>query len=219
MQSITPSFSAARSAATSAASRSGGALFSGRSLPPPSASARAEGWRGTSGGGPNPRGSGGGIPTAPPPAGTQRLAQEEADRRLVVGEGIGVRHGAPGGDPARRGGPGAARDRLDVFVARLSQVDVHVHEPGDHDVAPHLPHLGAVGSAEPRADRGDLAVLNEDIRGLVEAPARVDHAATAQDERPHHSGAPDRFAASPSSGRPPARRYNTAIRTATPFVT
>ncbi len=151
--------------------------------------------------------------------GAHRLTYDEADRRLVVGDGIGVRHGAHRGEPARRGGPGAAGDRLDVLVARLSQVDVYVHEAGGHDVAPHVPHLGIVGSAEPRPDRGDLAILDEDIGGLVEAPARVDHATTAQDERPHHSGPPERLAASASSGRPPASRYNTAIRTATPFVT
>src|SRR6266849_4514193 len=62
------------------------------------------------------------------------------------------------GEPARRGGPGAAGDRLDVLVARLSQVDVYVHEARGHDVAPHVPHLGIVGSAEPRPDRGALAI-------------------------------------------------------------
>src|SRR5439155_4056623 len=71
--------------------------------------------------------------------GTYRLAHDEADGRLVVGDGIGVGHGAHGGEPARRGGPGAARDRLDVLIAGFAQVYMHVHEPGGHDLAPHVP--------------------------------------------------------------------------------
>src|SRR2546426_11522499 len=105
------------------------------------------------------------------------------------------------------------------LVAGLAQVDVHVHQPGGDNLVPHVPNLGAVGRPEAGAKRGDFPVLNEDVRDLVEAPARVDHAAALQEQRLHHSGPPDRFAASASSGRPPANRYSTAIRTATPFVT
>src|SRR5881397_2608430 len=141
------------------------------------------------------------------------------DGCLIVGDGIRVRHGAHAGEPARRGGAGAARNRFDVLVAGLAQVDVHVHEPGGDNLVPHVPNLGAVGRPETGANRGDFPVLNEDVRDLVEAPARVDHAAALQEQGPHHSGPPDRFAASASSGRPPASRYSTAIRTATPLVT
>src|SRR2546430_1312619 len=66
---------------------------------------------------------------------------------------------------------------------------------------------------------GDRAVLDEDVGDLVEALARLDHAAPLEEQRPHHSGPPEPLAASASSGRPPASRYSTAIRTATPFVT
>src|SRR5207247_11064970 len=90
---------------------------------------------------------------------------------------------------------------------------------GSDNPVPHVPNLGAVGRPETGANRGDFPVLNEDVRDLVEAPARIDHAAALQEQRPRHSGPPDRFAASASSGRPPASRYSTAVRTATPFVT
>src|SRR5205814_2694928 len=78
------------------------------------------------------------------------------------------------------------------------------------------------GCPERRADGGDLAVLYQDIGRLIEAAARVDHAPALQQERAHQSGippAPPPLAASASSGLPPASRYSTAMRTATPFVT
>src|SRR5207244_13629992 len=106
-------------------------------------------------------------------------------------------------------------------VPRVSQVDVRVEEPGGDGPAPHVPHDGAIRRPEPGADGGDFAVLDEHVHGLVERPARVDHTAALQQERPHHSFAPPAgpFAASASSGRPPASRYSAAMRTATPLVT
>src|SRR5205823_5807128 len=122
----------------------------------------------------------------------------------AVGPGLGTPDGAE------------VRDVRNKVVAP-GLVDVHVHQPRGDNLVPHVPYLGAVGRPEPGANRGDFPILNEDVRDLVEAPARIDHAAALQEQRPHHSGPPDRFAASASSGRPPANRYSTAIRTATPF--
>src|SRR2546426_12103553 len=47
--------------------------------------------------------------------GAHRLPHDEADRRLVVGDGAGVRHRAYRGEPAGRGGPTARRDRFHVL--------------------------------------------------------------------------------------------------------
>src|SRR2546427_2369289 len=47
-----------------------------------------------------------------------------------VGDGIGVRHGAHGGESTGDRGAGARSDGLLVFVAGLAQMDVNVDEPG-----------------------------------------------------------------------------------------
>ena len=65
--------------------------------------------------------------------GARRLTNDEADRRLIVGDGIGVRHRAHGGESAGRRGARAGRDRLDVLAARLAQVAVHVDEARGDD--------------------------------------------------------------------------------------
>src|SRR5439155_22411547 len=119
----------------------------------------------------------------------------------------------------RHGGARAARDGFDVFVPRLPQVHVHVHQARGDDFAAHVPHVDPVRGPERSAERGDLAVLHEHVARAVEVPAGVDHPAALEEQRPHHSGAAAQLAASPSSGRPPANRYRTAMRTATPFVT
>ena len=151
--------------------------------------------------------------------GAGRLAHDEPDRGLVVRNGIGVRHGAHGRESAGHGRSRAARDGFDVLVPRLPQVHVHVHEARGDDLAAHVPYLHAVRGPESRARGRDLAVLDQQVGRAVQVPAGVDHPAALEQEGPHHSGAAARLAASASSGRPPASRYSTAIRTATPFVT
>jgi len=92
---------------------------------------------------------------------------DEADRRLVVGDGsvFGMAHTVVNPPPRR---PGAAGDRLDVLVARLSQVDVYVTRPGPRrGPARPAPRHRRERRAPPR--RGDLAILDEDIGGLVDA--------------------------------------------------
>src|SRR5213079_3161376 len=113
----------------------------------------------------------------------------------------------------------AARDGFDVLVPRLPQVHVQVHEARGDDLAAHVPYLHPVRGPESRARGRDLAVLDQQVGRAVQVPAGVDHPAALEQEGPHHSGAAARLAASASSGRPPASRYSTAIRTATPFVT
>src|SRR5205814_5222834 len=89
----------------------------------------------------------------------------------------------------------------------------------DHPAA-DLPHLRPVGRPQARSHGGDLAVLDQQVGDLIGAAAGVDYPAAAQQERPHQSGLPPPpLAASASSGLPPARRWSTAIRTATPLVT
>ncbi|GAA4286000.1 hypothetical protein GCM10022262_03590 [Georgenia daeguensis] len=74
-----------------------------------------------------------------------------------------------GGEPARRGGPGAREDGLGVLTAGLTQMGVEVHQAGQGDepvgvdrdrVRPGL--AGGVGTG-----RGDDAVAQEQVRGVA----------------------------------------------------
>src|SRR3989440_9364482 len=98
-------------------------------------------------------------------------------------------------------------------------MDVQVHEAGSDDLALHVAHDGALGHRQPAADARDLAVLDQHVRGPVEIAAGVDDPPALQQNRPGGAHSLPPFAASASSARPPASRYNTAMRTATPFVT
>src|SRR2546427_2954991 len=101
-------------------------------------------------------------------------------------------------------------------------MDIDVHESRRDDRAAHVAHSRSGRCAEPRAHGGDAAVLDQHVRGLVQVAARVHHAAALEQQWRRHQSVPPAagpFAASASSGLPPASRYSTAMRTATPFVT
>src|SRR5213594_152683 len=137
----------------------------------------------------------------------------------VTGSVLGMAHTAvnPPATAAR-----ARRDGLFVLVARLPQMHVDVHESRRDDRAAHVAHRGSGRCAEARAHGGDAAVLDQHVRGLVQVAARVHHPAALEQQWCRHQSVPPAagpFAASASSGLPPASRYSTAIRTATPFVT
>src|SRR5207249_2863281 len=154
--------------------------------------------------------------------GAQRLAHDEADGGLVVGDGVRVGHGAHGREPARHSRARPGRDGLFVLVARLAEMDVDVHESRRDDRAAHVAHGGSVRCAEARAHGGDAAVLDQHGSGRVQVAARVHRPAALEQQRCRHQSVPPAagpLAASASSGLPPASRYSTAMRTATPFVT
>ena len=52
---------------------------------------------------------------------------DELDDGAVIGDGVGVGHGAHAGEAALGSSAGAALDVLFDLVAGLTQVDVHVH--------------------------------------------------------------------------------------------
>jgi len=121
-----------------------------------------------------------------------------------VDRGIGVGHGDDGRVAAERGGPGAGLDRLGLLVAGLPQVRVEVDQAGgDHAAA------GVEGArpAQPRAERGDDAALDEHVGGPLAGP--VEHPAAANNEGVRQPVLPIRAA---GRGRPcaPRRRWRPA---------
>ena len=154
-------------------------------------------------------------PSRPRRSGTRAPSRRPRPRRTmnrvtlgVVVDRIGVRHAGDGGEPARRGGRQARRDRLLVLLARLAQVHVHVDEAGaDHGPGRHGDDVGDTrgGWIESPLDRAMRPSTNEHVVHAVESLRGIDH--------------PSALKQAGSCSAPPASRYSTAIRTATPLVT
>ena len=122
--------------------------------------------------------------------------------------------------PAARAG--AAGHSLFVLVPRLAEMDVQVDQAGGDDFPGDIAHQRTIGCAAAASHAGDLAILNQQIADFVHVAARIDDPSSPKQDRSRGGGGhslPPPFAASASSARPPASRYSTAIRTATPFVT
>src|SRR5512143_2772504 len=157
--------------------------------------------------------------------GDRSLPNDESDRGLVVGDGIGIRHRAHRCEAAGNRGARAGRDGLHFFAPRLAKMAVHVDEARRDDEARAIDRLETVAIRRlvrhARTDRLDSVVDDQHVGPLVERLRRIDHAsATQQNRAAHRSPAPPpRFADSANSGLPPDSKYNTAMRTATPFVT
>src|SRR6266404_6333840 len=78
-------------------------------------------------------------------------------------------------------------------------------------------------AVNPPTAAGNLAIGDEHVANLVEILGWIDECSATEEHRLHSLSSRPRplppFAASASSGLPPASRYSTAILTATPFVT
>src|SRR6266550_7818619 len=81
-------------------------------------------------------------------AGACRLTNDESDRRLIVGDGIGVRHRAHRGESASSGGTRSRRDRFHVLAPRLAQVAMHVDQPGRNDQSRAVERLDVVARSD-----------------------------------------------------------------------
>ena len=137
------------------------------------------------------------------------LADDEADRRLIVRDRIGVRHRADRGESAGRRGARARGDRLDILAARLAQMAVHVDEARRHDESGAVDHLDRVAVAAHvahSAHRFHHAVDDEQIADVVQPLRGIDDPAALQENRARRHRPPPPFAASASSGFPPASR-------------
>ena len=124
--------------------------------------------------------------------------------------GDGVRHAGDRGEAAGDRRRGAGRDRLLVLLPRLAQVHVHVDQPGQTTSRP--------GTLE-RPSRAVGRQIAADPRDAVvrRSARRTRRRVRSPDRRPVR---PSAAASSPRSApHPPASRYSTAIRTATPLAT
>ena len=138
------------------------------------------------------------------------LADDEPNRCLIVGHGIGVGHRADCGETACCGRPGTGRNRLDVLATRLAQMTVHVDEPWRNDEAIAIDDLGAIGRVDAATAVRDHAICDQQVADDIQSLRRIDQCPTAQNERLHSRSSRPRLlpplAASASSGLPPASR-------------
>ena len=98
---------------------------------------------------------------------------DELNDGTVIGNGIGVGHSAHAGEAALGSCAGAALDVLLDLVARLAQVDVHVHQARDEVLTGKVADLGSLGG-EVLADLGDLVAVDQDVNDTVKLDGRVD---------------------------------------------
>ena len=98
---------------------------------------------------------------------------DELHDGAVIGNGIGVGHGAHAGKAALGSCAGAALDVLFDLVAGLAKVNVHIHQAGDEVLAGKVAGLGSL-DGEILADLGDLVAINQDVNDTVKLDGRVD---------------------------------------------
>ena len=103
--------------------------------------------------------------------GSARL--DELDDGAVIGDGVGVGHGAHAGKAALGRRAGTALDVLFDLIAGLTQVNVHVHQAGDEVLAGKIADLGSLGG-EVLADLGDLVTVDQDVDDTVKLDRRID---------------------------------------------
>ena len=141
-----------------------------------------------------------------------RLANDESDRRLIVGDGLGVRHRADRGEAARGRRARARRDRLDILASGLAQMAVHVDEARRDERARAVEHLGAIGVRRgPRPIASTFPSRSSTSATSSRPVRRIDHVSALEQHVAHgarHQRSPPLapFAASASSGFPPASR-------------
>ena len=98
---------------------------------------------------------------------------DELHDGAVIGDGVGVGHGAHAREAALGSSAGAAFDVLFDLIAGLTQMDVHVHQAGDEVLAGKVADLGSL-DGEILADLGDLVAVNQDVNDTVKLDGRVD---------------------------------------------
>ena len=141
-----------------------------------------------------------------------RLPNDESDRGLIVGDGLRVRHRADRGEAARGRGARARRDRLDVLAAGLAQMAVHVDE-SRRDVCAACSR-GSRRHRDARASRPIASTLpsrsntsatsSRPCAGSITCPPSSSRSRIGARHQRSPPLAP--FAASASSGLPPASR-------------
>ena len=132
------------------------------------------------------------------------LPLDEADDGLIIGHGLGVRHGADAGESTGRGAVRAGGDGFHVFTTRFAQMDVHVDHAGRDHHAADVDDFSAIGGSDAGSACLDSSVAQQHVTNGVHALRRIDNASAAQQQVLTHT--PPFFAASASSGLPPASK-------------
>ena len=160
----------------------------------------------------------GGDRIDPGRGGPAPLRGHEAHTGGVVGYGIGNGHGAHRPEPSCHRCPGTRGDRLPMLVPRLAQVRVEVDEGRCHHQTGRIDDLGPF-CFQSLPYLLHHALGQHDVEDLIESGRRIHHPSPPQDHRRLTQASPWALADSARSGAPPASRYSTAMRMATPLVT
>jgi endonuclease-3 len=116
------------------------------------------------------------------PSGGRDITHQRRDDLWRVKRGLCVRHASDRHEPARRRGGGAGGDRLFLGEARLTEMHVDVDPRRRDQLARRVDDLGAFRHFD-LPDRGDPALLDQDVGDRVDARRRVDDAPASNDHR------------------------------------
>ena len=134
------------------------------------------------------------------------------DNRAVIGNRIGVGHGANAREATLGSGAGTALDILFVLIAGLAKMDMHIDKTRNKILARHIED-GGVPGFEVGCDSSDLVALNQDVADFVKAGSRVDHMGGFK-QKGHY-----RNLQAASTGQPYARRYRSRPAPGSPSAT
>jgi len=87
--------------------------------------------------------------------GATGLPDDEANRGLIVGYWICIRHRTHSRESTSSRGARTTGNRLHVFPARLAKMRVNIDEPWRNDVSVTVDDLGMVSGFDAAADRFD----------------------------------------------------------------
>ncbi len=112
------------------------------------------------------------------------------DHGHVVGDRVGVRHGAQGGEPPSGGGSRSRLDGLLVFGSGLAEVGVEVHQARGHDEATCVDDLGPGRDGHPRVHRRHDPILDEHVGDGVVVAHGIHEPRPAEQHAARHRGPP-----------------------------
>ena len=140
--------------------------------------------------------------------GFPRARLDEPGDRCAVADGARVGHGDQRGDSPGGGSAGPGRDGFLALLARLTQVDVQVDEPREHQQSAAIVHFVRLAFRRARgrfADFADAAAVENHSPRAIDAGGRIDHAAAVEEDH--------------ADTRARRQRASAAMRTATPLST
>jgi hypothetical protein len=108
------------------------------------------------------------------------LADNKANRRLIISDRSGVWHSTYRRKTTCRSGTRAGAYCLNVFAPWFAQVAMHVDESRRHNLLSTVDYLCAIGGVDIAADRGHFAIHEQNVGDSIMLLGRVQYTAVSK---------------------------------------